>query len=626
MMDSLRNFLTGPRLFIVIAVCTLPFVFLGTSSLSSTFTPNIGSINGEDISESDLRIASNSIFQRYSEILGEDFEFELLDPQVREQAIKQELIVQKFLLSSSRSLGLINSFSQEEAKRLILQNPQFQIDGVFDEFVYEAQVNSNGFTKASYIELMTNLVATELYRNAISTLSFSTPFENKQIVALLEQSSDIDFYKISYDDLKNEIVNSTEELIEYYDNNSIQFYTNERRDFKFITFSADDYRDKVVIPEGYIDNTYEDYIQRSGERSQIRFAHIMIDKKNYESNSEAFIAMQEIEKLIAEGQDFSELVSEYSEDIVTKENGGDLEYFDPDFFPEEFGKSIESMSLNQTSPIIELDDTLHILKITEMIIDDPLPEDEAKENFANDLIKAESIALLGDDLSIADDLIFNGNNIQEISTNFQKELQLNDLQSENEFEFDFSFLEVKEAIYGPSAELGKVHLINLDDRFILVELNSIEEPYLLNFEEVAEKAADLLVQYKANEKINLIGDEILSIENEDDIENFISAYSFIKKDSFVGIKRFSSILPNEVVRDIFTKNEGTRFISDANNKDKYLINILKFSSPSDTEIENLLTQYTSFNKERVTSLVSDIINKDVFDNARVNLNMENIVF
>ena len=59
MLESLRNFLTGPRLFIVIACCALPFVFLGTSSLSTAFGGSLGTINGEDVSETVENIASN---------------------------------------------------------------------------------------------------------------------------------------------------------------------------------------------------------------------------------------------------------------------------------------------------------------------------------------------------------------------------------------------------------------------------------------------------------------------------------------------------------------------------------------------------------------------------------------
>ena len=74
-MESLRNFLTGPRLFIVIAACALPFVFLGTSSLGSTFQSSFGSVNGEDITQADLQVATNMTVQKFKNVYGDDFDF-----------------------------------------------------------------------------------------------------------------------------------------------------------------------------------------------------------------------------------------------------------------------------------------------------------------------------------------------------------------------------------------------------------------------------------------------------------------------------------------------------------------------------------------------------------------------
>ena len=79
MMESLRNFLTGPRLILVVLVCALPFVFLGTSSLSTVFTGSFGSINGEDVSETDIQMAANSAVQRFNSIYGDSFDFNSLD-------------------------------------------------------------------------------------------------------------------------------------------------------------------------------------------------------------------------------------------------------------------------------------------------------------------------------------------------------------------------------------------------------------------------------------------------------------------------------------------------------------------------------------------------------------------
>ena len=153
-MDSLRNFLSGPGGIVVILLLGLPFVFLGTGSLGTGFTGSFGSINGEDVTETDVALASSSAVQRFQSIYGEDFDFNLLDEDFKNQSIRQELILQKVLLAEARSLGFINESTRNETKKEIVQSPIFQIEGIFDEGVYEAQVNSNGFTKEGYIDCL----------------------------------------------------------------------------------------------------------------------------------------------------------------------------------------------------------------------------------------------------------------------------------------------------------------------------------------------------------------------------------------------------------------------------------------------------------------------------------------
>ena len=176
-MESLRNFLTGPRLIIVVLICALPFVFLGTSSLTTAFENSYGTINGENISETDFNVASNRAVQRFKGLYGDDVDFSSLDNNIQLEFIKQELVILKTLQSNAKSLGFSNIVSEREAKKNIIKDPQFQIDGGFNEGVFEAQVNSNGFTKESYIELMTDLYASEIFRRSISDNDFVTKQE-----------------------------------------------------------------------------------------------------------------------------------------------------------------------------------------------------------------------------------------------------------------------------------------------------------------------------------------------------------------------------------------------------------------------------------------------------------------
>ena len=99
----------------------------------------------------------------------------------------------------------------------------------------------------------------------------------------------------------------------------------------------------------------------------IRFAHIMIDKVNYDSDVSAFDAMSKVVNKINTGENFEDLAKKYSDDVVTKDIGGDLEYFDADVFPEQFALAIKDLGLDEISDVIELEDTLHILKVTEVV-------------------------------------------------------------------------------------------------------------------------------------------------------------------------------------------------------------------------------------------------------------------
>ncbi|MEC8218204.1 MAG: SurA N-terminal domain-containing protein [Pseudomonadota bacterium] len=624
MMESLRNFLSGPRLIIVVLVCALPFVFLGTSSLTSVFGGSFGTINGEDVTETDLQLASNTAVQRFKSIYGEEFDFDMLDDDLRMESIKQELIVQKVLQSGARSLGLINNNTVDEAKKSIIRNPQFQINGIFDENVYEAQVNSNGYTKEGYIELMTNLLASELYRSSLTGLNFATDYEIFELTKLLEKSSDIEFTKLSYNGLKNEIVNTSDELMEFYDSNQILFFSSEERSFKYILLSQDSYKDDVVVPESYIEDAYKEYLDNFSNSTQVRFSHIMIEKSNYESRDLAFDVITKAENLINSGLDFSKVVSDFSEDIITKDIGGDLEYFDSEIFPEEFGLAIANLGLNETSGVIELDETFHILKVTELNVQEPLAESQVKNELINELVETESYALMNDDFDLIDEMIAEGSSIEQIAEYISKTLEESDLYTQENFSFNIKNSEIRNYLFSPDSKMAAPYAIELDDMVIVMSLNNLIEPALMSYEEVADKVGELLAESKALEKLDLLEEEFNSIADVQDKQGFVETYNFVTTDKFVDVKRYSSLLPQEVLSAVFNAKAGEVLKVNAQNGDKYFVDIVAFKQPNESEINEIIEEYKSFAEERSASKMSEVINEDVFESARVNLN--NLIF
>jgi peptidyl-prolyl cis-trans isomerase D len=618
-MESLRNFLTGPRLFIVIAACALPFVFLGTSSLGSTFQTSLGSVNGENVTEADWQIAANFTEDRLKRIYGEDFDLSQLDEDIQINQIKQELISQKVLLSEARSLGFINKDTDRQAKVAIIKNQSFHLDGFFDEDIYEAQINASGHTKESYIDLMTDIMASGIFRNSLASSGFVTDFEVKELAEILEQTADIDFIKVDFNLLKQQIENSEEEITDFYNNNEILFFSEEERTVKYFILESEEYNSLVKVPNNYVEDAYEEYTQQANNRNEIRFSHIMIEKNNYSSDEDAFNVINEVMLKLNSGDSFSNLAKEFSEDIVSKDNNGDLEYFDAEIFPEEFAVALKNMNLNDVSEIVELDETFHILKITEFNEFDLMTLEQMRDSIVQELIQSESSALMNDDYEIIDEMIFSGSSLVSISTSLSKELLEKKQLTQSNFDFILTEQNIKDFIFSPDSDLNKPNIFSVEDSIIVIQIEDITEPKLLAIDKVQNEVIEYLSLQKTNDKMNLLVSELAIAKEEDSIENFLSAYDFLSKESFVAIKRYSSLLPREVISKVFEVLPGSSVSIDSSNGDKYFVDLININKPSQELIEESYDQYKTFTEDRVSKNLTDIVSDEIFNSAKVNL-------
>ena len=428
----------------------------------------------------------------------------------------------------------------------------------------------------------------------------------------------------THNDLKSQINNSNEELLNYYKENEILFFSDELKSFKYILLNQSDYAEVIQIPDSYLENGYQNYLEGFKSTDEIRISHIMIDKSNYESREFALDEMNKVQNLLGNGENFIELASTYSEDVVTSDIGGDLEYFDKDIFPIEFNEAIQKLDLNQTSEIIELEETFHILKVTEKNILQPLSEDQVKRELLTELKETESFALMQDDLNEIENMIMENNTINEISDVLSKAIKNSELYSQSNFDFDIASTEISNYIFSPDSKINQPYLIELKDNIIILEIDRVIEPFLQDFDSIKESISSVLSESKAIDKILLMSEEIKSIPDEKERMEFIKAYDYVEYESYVDVNRYSSLLPREVLNEIFNSSPGKTITKDSFNRDKYIVNISSFNEPTETDINNILEEYGNFSKQILDTKMNQIINKDIFESARVNLN--NLIF
>tara|TARA_A200000113_G_scaffold123121_1_gene110727 strand:+ start:1418 stop:3292 length:1875 start_codon:yes stop_codon:yes gene_type:complete len=622
MLESVRNFLTGPRLVFIIAICALPFVFLGTSSLTTVFSGSIGTINGEEVTEWDFQNASAKVSQNLQDRFGEDFDINLLGEEFQLGQIRQELIAEKVLLAEARSIGLINKESIKNAKKFIVTNQMFfDENGMFDEGIYGARVNAMGHTKETYIDLVTKLLASQEYRIVLGSLDFTFGNEIRDLAILLEKQVDLDFIKIDFDLLSKSIDLTSDQIKEFYVNNQSQFFSDEKRSIKYFILNSNDYEDKVTIPNNYIDEAYQNYLSNMGNNIQKRISHIMIDKNNYSNESEAFEIIKKVENEIINGTDFESLVSKYTEDIVTKDTGGDLDYFSADIFPEEFASALESVQLNETSAIVEIETSFHILKVTEVLEQEIKSYDQMKETLSSELIAAESLALMNDDLVLLDDMSTGNITIDQASLDLDKKIQSYENFSLSDFQFELNDPRIDEFIFSTN-NINKLGIIDFEDKILVLTITQITESKLMDYDQVEDKARDLLALSIAENEIINITNKLSELKIEEKEFAYIEENDFITNDSYVNVKRYASLMPAEILEEVFKNPDGASVYLDSNSKDKYIIDIKKFNDATDEEIESAIENYRTFSSERYFDSIASIIDEDLFKNAVVNINLD----
>ena len=612
MLESLRSFLSGKTLLIFVTIMAIPFVFFGSTAVGTIFT-TYGKVNGLEVSQADLNSANNTINQRLVDTYGDDFSIDQIPEDMLLEMVKEEIIYQKTLLSQTRDMGIL--VSEDAAKKGIMLSPNFQSGGQFDEIAFETAIRTQGYTPNDYITIVSEGMAKNYLIDSISSSFFTLDSEILDLAKLLEQERDITFTKIDFNTLKSTIQADLTEAEAYYSANSIEFYSDEARSMNYIMLNNNDYRSLVEVPENYLAEAYDDYVQRIEMRSEKRASHIMVDLMNYESKDDALKVITSAQDELNSGKDFNEVVLGFSEDIISKELEGDIGYSSGDVFPEEFESSLSKMSEGEVSNIIFSDATnsFHILKLTEINKEEANAFDDMKDDLLEELISAESEALMDEDRDIIDNAILDNLSLEEVASTLNIEIQTaEDLTIEN-FDFEIKNSQIIQTLFSIPAGFNSAEVIELEDGMIVMGLSSIQESKLMPFDVVTENVFDSV----KDEKSLALSLSVQKSLNDD--KDFDLSASYLSQDSFVGIKRYSSLLPAEVIQKAFISPINEQFQVSASNGDSYLMTVNSIKNPDEEFLEALGEEYKEFSRGQVSNKMATLVFDELRNSAKVNL-------
>ena len=416
MLDSFRSNMKGVALAITILIAVV-FILSGTGTmfLTNSIDGAVAEVGEVEISEFDvLRSISNQkqqILEQNPEIDSSLLDDDLLRPSALERLIRREVLVQT---AAKKGLRMSDSSINGE----ILAIDGFQTDGKFDQDRYKFALQNQGYTHASFKQMLNNDLIVQQLISGISDTAFVTEFEDRALSRVSEQKRDYYYLTIPSDQTRSSITISEDDIETFYGNNLSNFVTEPMVKIDYIELSPELLADKDSVTDDMIRQRFE------MERDSLEFAesrrvsHILITESNP-------ALIKEIQEKLELSMPFEDLVTEYSEDLGSASIGGDLGFTSGDTFPENFEDAVKVLEIDQISDPILTEAGTHFIKLTDIQRNDLVFEDE-RDRILQEL-SGESISdVFIEKLEILKELSFNAQSLKEVAEDMELEMKTTD--------------------------------------------------------------------------------------------------------------------------------------------------------------------------------------------------------
>ena len=615
MLEKLRHFLSGKTLFVVVGLLAIPFVFLGNSTVGSIFT-NYGTVNGLEVTQTDIQSASGQIERQYQSIFGDEFTIDQIDAEQFVRLLENQIIGQKIIQSAARSNGL--EISVDDAKREIIKFDDFKdTDNKFSEAIFEATIRGAGLLPEEYIDLVQNSLSANNIIDTVNNANIIIDQERIDFIRAMETKRDIKFIKADLNEISDRQDASLIEAEEYYNNNQLVFLSEEKRQFKFIELKQSTLQSDIQINDADILASYEDYVAQSKENIQKRISHIMLEKENFDDVDQAIAILEETKSKIQAGElSFDKAVESLSQDDASIDLFGDLGFSSGDAFPEEFELALLEMEVGSISNVIELEDTIHIIKFTELLSDELLSYEEMTDSLRKELLDLETADRVDELLANVEDQILSGASLANLELVLSSPSLTTEPIEQASLQEVFDGFDNISAFYSNNFQPGDIEVVEQDDGFVVIELTEIVNPQIELFENVVEKALAEVRTTKSLVELNKVDEYAESVLKNDSDQSLPIGFN---AETFKEITRNSSIVSSDVLEKVFSLQVGEYFNISSFDGSKYWVFILEENEPSEFDINEKSELYGEYFEQFNNQRNSFLFDQKLRENLKVNI-------
>ncbi|EJM30952.1 SurA N-terminal domain-containing protein [Pseudomonas sp. GM25] len=359
MLQNIRDNSQGWIAKTIIGVIVALMALTGFDAIfqATTHKNEAAKVNGEEISQNELSQAVDMQRRQLMQQLGKDFDASLLDEKMLRESALKGLIDRKLLLQGAEQSKF--AFSEAALDQVILQTPEFQVDGKFSSDRFDQVIRQLGYSRMQFRQMLAQEMLIGQLRAGVAGSGFVTDAQVLAFARLEKQTRDFATLNIKAD--PSAVKLTEDEVKAYYDEHAKEFMTPDQVVIDYLELKKASFFDQVAVKDEDLQAAYQKEIANLSE--QRRAAHILIEVNDKTTEAQAKAKIEEVQARLAKGEKFEALAKEFSQDPGSANNGGDLGYAGPGVYDPAFEKALYSLNKDQVSEPVRTDFGFHLIKL-----------------------------------------------------------------------------------------------------------------------------------------------------------------------------------------------------------------------------------------------------------------------
>ncbi|MCF5685072.1 SurA N-terminal domain-containing protein [Pseudomonas sp. PA-1-3F] len=360
MLQNIRDNSQGWIAKTIIGIIVALMAFTGIEAIfqaSGNNKQDVAKVNGEEITQTELSQAVDMQRRQLMQQLGKDFDASLLDEKLLRDAALKGLIDRKLLLQGAADSKF--GFSEAALDQVILQTPEFQVDGKFNAERFDQVIRQLGYSRMQFRQMLTQEMLIGQVRAGIAGSGFVTDAEVLAFARLEKQTRDFATVNIKADPAAVKLTD--DEVKAYYDQHAKEFMTPDQVVIDYLELKKSSFFDQVTVKDDELQAAYEKETANLAE--QRRAAHILIEVNDKVTEAQAKAKIEDIQARLAKGEKFEALAKEFSQDPGSANNGGDLGFAGPGVYDPDFETALYGLKQDQVSAPVRTTFGWHLIKL-----------------------------------------------------------------------------------------------------------------------------------------------------------------------------------------------------------------------------------------------------------------------